>query len=563
MARPTLSKLTKQCREDLRVLALWRLGKGPLKRAALQAWLAGSVDIKWGRKGRPRDLRPAEEEADATIDHLLRHRNCEATGKPGHQKIRLVQPVPALEKRVIQVRLVEAKARQEAGKVSREGGQAEVADALPRAWARRAVKEVGGRVTRAIEKAVLEELKSGAGREVHTTPSAPDEAVPGSDSPPPGTTAPPGGAATGAEHVGTGDAGPAGEEQPGRAKRAGRTGEEPVGVVMLPVNRLRPNHWNPNTMTAEQEAQQLEEVRRRKHIPHPLLVRRVKGGPYEILDGEHSWAAAKEAGLKEVPCEVVEANGLEARRLTFVRGQHGTRDPLATGRLFRQMLDLTGMAADASATSLRKFARDNNISEGTLRNYLLYARAAEVRNRYAPEIADETVRGLSVAKVRLYLELPEGRRDVWLDRGAQSDEANAILAEAGHKPKGSRGRGEAQQAAAAAPTGESSEPTAGEGHDDEPREPQPVGGDAGEGADELGPVPVAQDEEPAATPPGTEVPQPTVADEPLSQAERDVVDGVLRSYRGGRPLVRQRILAGLGAYPDAVAFFRRMIKTGS
>jgi hypothetical protein len=316
-------------------------------------------------------------------------------------------------------------------------------------------------------------------------------------------------------------------------------------------------------MTEEQEAQLLEEVRRHQRIPHPLLVRRVKGGSYEILDGQHSWAAAKKADLSEVPCEVVEATSLEARRLTFVRGQHGNRDPLLTGRLFRQMLDLTGMAADASGTSLRKFAQENNISEGTLRNYLLYARAAEVRNRYAPETADETIRGLPVVKLRLYLELPEGRRDEWLDRGAKSDEADAILAEAGIRPKGSKDRGEGQQAAASAPNAESSEPTAAEEHDEEPRKPQALGGDAGVGADESGPVPVAQIEEPAATPPGTEVPQPTVADEPLSQAEQETVEGALKSYRGGRPLVRQRILAGLGAYPEAVAFFRRMIKAGS
>jgi hypothetical protein len=80
MPRPKPSEGTKQCREDLRFLALWRLGKGPLKRAALRTWLAGNVDVGWGREGRPGDLRAAEEEADATIEHLLRHGNCEATG---------------------------------------------------------------------------------------------------------------------------------------------------------------------------------------------------------------------------------------------------------------------------------------------------------------------------------------------------------------------------------------------------------------------------------------------------------------------------------------------------
>jgi hypothetical protein len=50
--------------------------------------------------------------------------------------------------------------------------------------------------------------------------------------------------------------------------------------------------------------------------------------------------------------------------------------------------------------------------------------------------------------------------------------------------------------------------------------------------------------------------------EPLSQEEQEVVSRVLGSYQNGRTLVRHKILAGLGAEPDAVAFFRRMIKGG-
>ena len=48
-----------------------------------------------------------------------------------------------------------------------------------------------------------------------------------------------------------------------------------------------------------------------------------------------------------------------------------------------------------------------------------------------------------------------------------------------------------------------------------------------------------------------------------SEAEQEAVDGVLTTYRDGRALVRQKIVAGLGAFPDAVTFFRRIIKRGS
>jgi hypothetical protein len=214
------------------------------------------------------------------------------------------------------------------------------------------------------------------------------------------------------------------------------TRPESAGVVMLPVDRLLPNDWNPNMMTQEQEGQLEEEVRRDKRVAQDILVRPLTEVNYQILDGEHNWAAAKKTGLTEVPCKIVKVDDLEAMRLTFVRTQHGTRDPLLTGRLFQRMLALAGVASDFAGSSQREFARQNNINEATLRNYLLYARAAEVRNGYARETADDTIGKLSVAKIRTYLDLPEDQRDEWLDRGASGDEAHQILAQAGKKPKG-------------------------------------------------------------------------------------------------------------------------------
>jgi hypothetical protein len=68
------------------------------------------------------------------------------------------------------------------------------------------------------------------------------------------------------------------------------------------------------------------------------------------------------------------------------------------------------------------------------------------------------------------------------------------------------------------------------------------------------PGPTAQEEDTAA--------EPTKA-EPLSSAERAVVQEVLKSYKAARPAVRHKILASLAAEPDAVNFFRQMIKRGS
>jgi ParB-like chromosome segregation protein Spo0J len=322
-------------------------------------------------------------------------------------------------------------------------------------------------------------------------------------------------------------------------------------------------------MTREQEAELLEEVGRKGAPTHPILVRPLGDGGYQIVDGEHNWAAAKEVGLTEVPCEISDVDDFEAMRLTYVRNRHGNRDRLRTGRLVRSMLALRGSLQDFTEKSRRKLAPLINASEGTLRNDLLFAEAADVRKRYAPETADETIGKLSVARVRRYVELPGDRRDEWLDRGGNLEEANKILQEAGKKAKGPKGpkgpvgagkpttagrQGESAKAPASQPEGRADSVDPGDDQD-------------GQGGKQCGP---AVDGAAAAANSGSHEPAPSATAEqvrepaaPLSKEEQDVVDGVLLAFKGARAPVRHKILAGLAADPDAVSFFGLMIKGGT
>jgi hypothetical protein len=212
------------------------------------------------------------------------------------------------------------------------------------------------------------------------------------------------------------------------------------------------------------------------------------------------------------------------------------------------MLGLRDMSAEAPEKSQRRFARENNLSETALRNYLLYARAAGVRYANAPETADDTIRDLSVAKLRLYLQLPDDRRDEWLDRGASTDEANEILAKAATQRKGSTGSAKTRASAPAARSRTPEEPAVADGGEEDEGPTCAKAGGGEDGVQANGPAAGDAEDTPS---------------EPLTPAEQEVVSNVLGSYRDGRPLVRQKILGGLGAYPDAVAFFRRMIKSGS
>ena len=198
-----------------------------------------------------------------------------------------------------------------------------------------------------------------------------------------------------------------------RAKppQASTTPDGTIILKMLPIDKIRPNGWNPNQMCRADLKKFRKEVKRLGRLPKPIVVSQVEAD-YIIVDGEHGWMAAKLAGLTHVPCEVLLVDRFEAMRQTYVRNRHGTDDPLLLGRLFATML------AERKGLSNRRLAKELGCTEGTIRNHLNYVEAAKVRNGYAPGVADEEISLLNVKQVGVYLKLPTETRNEWLDAGA-------------------------------------------------------------------------------------------------------------------------------------------------
>ncbi len=71
-------------------------------------------------------------------------------------------------------------------------------------------------------------------------------------------------------------------------------------ALSVPPEKLRPNPWNTNIVTPENEAK-LDQAIKRFGFFKPITVRESVDGEFEILGGEHRWEAALRAGLKEVP----------------------------------------------------------------------------------------------------------------------------------------------------------------------------------------------------------------------------------------------------------------------
>src|SRR5262245_44734007 len=184
-------------------------------------------------------------------------------------------------------------------------------------------------------------------------------------------------------------------------------GEGSFVIQVIDTSLIAANSFNPNQMTDEEFAEYVAEVRRLGGLPKPIVVRPNGEGRYVVVDGEYALLAAKEVGLEEVPCEVIDADEFEARRQCLKRNQHGRMNPVRLGRMFREMMDLRKL-------SLRELEQEIKTSEGTIRNALLFAEGAELRNRYAPEGAEDKIARLTVKQVRAYVNRPGSERDRWL-----------------------------------------------------------------------------------------------------------------------------------------------------
>ena len=123
-------------------------------------------------------------------------------------------------------------------------------------------------------------------------------------------------------------------------------------------------------------------------------------------------------GIVQLPPDRLHANDYNPNRMSEDAFAEFLAEVKHLGRLPKPVVvrpNAEGMM-DARQLSKRALAKEMELSEGTVRNALLYAEAAELlRNRYAVEGhdtagVDSRISALSVQQVRHYVKLPRGDR---------------------------------------------------------------------------------------------------------------------------------------------------------
>ncbi|MCQ2406051.1 MAG: ParB/RepB/Spo0J family partition protein [Oscillospiraceae bacterium] len=123
----------------------------------------------------------------------------------------------------------------------------------------------------------------------------------------------------------------------------------------LPISRIEPKSDQPRTIFDPEALDELTESIRQYGLIQPITVRPLEGGYYQIIAGERRWRAAREAGLKEVPVNIIEADDKRACELALVENlQREDLNPIEEAKGYKTLMNEYGLTQDQAAAAVGK-----------------------------------------------------------------------------------------------------------------------------------------------------------------------------------------------------------------
>ncbi|MCO6437858.1 MAG: ParB/RepB/Spo0J family partition protein [Phycisphaerae bacterium] len=180
-------------------------------------------------------------------------------------------------------------------------------------------------------------------------------------------------------------------------------------VAMLPATLISPNPFQPRTNVAASDITSLADSIRKSGILQPVTVRK-SGERYQIIAGERRFAAARQAGLAEIPVLIRNATDQEMLELALVENiQREDLNPIDRARAYREYCDRFGLRPDDVAARLGE-------DRSTVSNYL---RILDL----SPDLQQLVARGaISMGHARCLLGIPEDARRLELAKATVANE---------------------------------------------------------------------------------------------------------------------------------------------
>jgi len=126
-------------------------------------------------------------------------------------------------------------------------------------------------------------------------------------------------------------------------------------VRNLPVDRIRPNRYQPRTIFDEKKIEELAKTIHTHGVIQPIVVREENDGFFEIIAGERRYRAVKFLGWETVPAIVKVLNDKETAAIALIENlQREELSPIEEALAYQQLLEVHQLTQEALAQRLGK-----------------------------------------------------------------------------------------------------------------------------------------------------------------------------------------------------------------
>lgn len=131
--------------------------------------------------------------------------------------------------------------------------------------------------------------------------------------------------------------------------------EQSGSLSTLPISQIQPGLKQPRKRFEAEAISELADSIREHGLIQPLTVRRLASGYYQIIAGERRWRASKEAGLTEVPVNIIEADDKKVMELGLIENlQREDLNPMEEASGYKTLMDEYGMTQEEVAQRMGK-----------------------------------------------------------------------------------------------------------------------------------------------------------------------------------------------------------------
>lgn len=132
--------------------------------------------------------------------------------------------------------------------------------------------------------------------------------------------------------------------------------EEQAGSLStLPLSQIQPGLKQPRKKFDAEAIAELADSIREHGLIQPITVRRLASGYYQIIAGERRWRASKEAGLTEVPVNIIEADDKKVMELGLIENlQREDLNPMEEANGYKVLMDEYGLTQEEVAQRMGK-----------------------------------------------------------------------------------------------------------------------------------------------------------------------------------------------------------------